>query len=77
MLTLYDVKELATALKPTLLDSLLAGGASAAIYLDPDIVVFDALDVIGELAERARHRAHAAHAGAAARATTASRPSTA
>ena len=52
MLTLYDVKELATALKPTLLDSMLAGGASAALYLDPDIVVFDAMDVIGELAER-------------------------
>jgi hypothetical protein len=52
MLTLYDVKELATALKPTLLDSMLAAGATAALYLDPDIVVFDELDVIGELAAR-------------------------
>ena len=52
MLTLYDVKELATALKPTLLDSMLEAGAAAALYLDPDIVVFDDLEFIGELAER-------------------------
>ena len=40
MLTLYDVKEFATAVKPSLLRTLLAGGAAAAMYLDPDIVVF-------------------------------------
>ena len=77
MLTLYDVKELATAVKPWLLRSLLDGGASAAVYLDPDIVVFDSLDGIGELAARARHRADAAHAGADARATAARPASTA
>jgi glycosyltransferase involved in cell wall biosynthesis len=44
MATYYDVTELATALKPFLLEALLDRGASAVIYLDPDIEVFTPLD---------------------------------
>src|SRR4029078_8441027 len=48
---IYDVKELATALKPSLLQSLVAREpADVAVYFDPDIEVYEALDDIGDLA---------------------------
>ncbi len=51
MATIYDVKELATAVKPWLLRTLLArGSAEAAVYLDPDIEIFAPLDDVAELA---------------------------
>jgi glycosyltransferase involved in cell wall biosynthesis/GT2 family glycosyltransferase len=43
MAAIYDVTELATAVKPWVFEHLFAGGASVAIYLDPDIEVFDSL----------------------------------
>jgi glycosyltransferase involved in cell wall biosynthesis/GT2 family glycosyltransferase len=43
MAAIYDVTELATALKPWMFEHLFSRGASAAIYLDPDIEVFDSL----------------------------------
>ena len=52
MITIYNVMELATALKPFLLRHLLAAGASSVTYLDPDIEVFAPLDDIGAAAER-------------------------
>jgi hypothetical protein len=39
LLSLYDAKEAATALKPALMRTLLDGGAGAVLYLDPDILV--------------------------------------
>lgn len=45
MATYYDVTELATALKPTLIRQLL-DDADVVMYLDPDIEVFDALDTL-------------------------------
>jgi len=50
MIAIYDVLEIATAVKPWLLETLLAGGADVVLYLDPDIVVYAPLD---ELVERA------------------------
>ena len=50
MVAIYDVLEIATAVKPWLLETLLATGADAVLYLDPDVVVYAPLD---ELAERA------------------------
>lgn len=44
MATIYEVTELATAVKPWVLALLLDRGASAAIYLDPDIEIFAPLD---------------------------------
>ena len=52
MATIYEVTELATAVKPSLLQLLLGRGADAAVYLDPDIEVFAPLDDLGELARR-------------------------
>jgi glycosyltransferase involved in cell wall biosynthesis/GT2 family glycosyltransferase len=43
MAAIYDVTELATAVKPWVFAHLFGRGASAVIYLDPDIEVFDSL----------------------------------
>ncbi|MEZ5286330.1 MAG: glycosyltransferase [Vicinamibacterales bacterium] len=51
---IYDTLELATAVKPVLLDWLLRDGRSAVMYLDPDVKVFAPLDRVFDLA-----RAHA------------------
>lgn len=50
MAATYDVTELATAVKPWAFAHLFARGASVAIYLDPDIEVFDALGPVESLA---------------------------
>lgn len=50
MAAIYDDVELATSLKPWLLRALLDRGAETAIYLDPDVEVFAALDEAAELA---------------------------
>jgi hypothetical protein len=50
MAAIYDVIELATAVKPTLLRHLLAEGGEPVTYLDPDILVFEPLDEIERLA---------------------------
>jgi glycosyltransferase involved in cell wall biosynthesis len=51
--TIYNVMELATALKPFLLRHLVADrGEASATYLDPDIEVFAPLDDIAGAAER-------------------------
>ncbi len=47
---IYDVTELATAVKPRLLAWLLAGGRDHIIYLDPDIKIYDTLAGIARLA---------------------------
>lgn len=47
---IYDVTELATAVKPRLLAWLLASGRDHIIYLDPDIKIYDTLDGIARLA---------------------------
>ena len=44
MRTSYDAMELATSLKPFLLDTLLEEGVSTVTFLDPDILLFDKLD---------------------------------
>src|SRR4051794_4940001 len=41
---MYDVTELATAVKPLLLRHLLAEGASSVLYFDPDIEFFAPVD---------------------------------
>ncbi len=46
MALLYDVTELSTALKPWALELLLDRGADVAVYLDPDIYVYSALDEV-------------------------------
>ena len=46
MALLYDVTELSTALKPWALELLLDRGAEVAVYLDPDIFVYSALDEV-------------------------------
>ncbi|HEY2093049.1 MAG TPA: glycosyltransferase [Thermoanaerobaculia bacterium] len=43
MAAIYDVTELATAVKPWAFEHLFARGASVVLYLDPDIEVFDSL----------------------------------
>jgi glycosyltransferase involved in cell wall biosynthesis len=43
MAAIYDVTELATAVKPWVFEHLFHRGASVVIYLDPDIEVFDSL----------------------------------
>jgi glycosyltransferase involved in cell wall biosynthesis len=50
MAMLYDVMELATAVKPSLLKTLLARGGEDITYFDPDIEVFTPLDDISDLA---------------------------
>ncbi len=50
MAAAYSVVELATAVKPFLLRTLLANGTDPVTYLDPDIQVFAPLDDISELA---------------------------
>jgi glycosyltransferase involved in cell wall biosynthesis/SAM-dependent methyltransferase len=50
MAAIYDVMELATAVKPQLLRFLLEEGAPAITYFDPDIEIFRPLDDIDELA---------------------------
>ncbi|HEY5159823.1 MAG TPA: glycosyltransferase family 4 protein [Gaiellaceae bacterium] len=50
MAMIYDLKELATAVKPWLLRTLLDGGADAAVYFDPDIAIYQPLEDIAELA---------------------------
>jgi glycosyltransferase involved in cell wall biosynthesis len=52
MTAIYNVMELATALKPFLLRHVLAAGAPSATYLDPDVEVFAPLDDIAGAAER-------------------------
>ena len=52
MTAIYNVMELATALKPFLLRHLLAAGAPSVTYLDPDIEVFAPLDDVAGAAER-------------------------
>jgi glycosyltransferase involved in cell wall biosynthesis len=53
MATIYNVMELATALKPFLLRHLVtAAAAPSATYLDPDIEVFAPLDDVAAAAER-------------------------
>ncbi|HKF62945.1 MAG TPA: hypothetical protein VKB42_16390, partial [Dongiaceae bacterium] len=42
----YDVLELATSIKPLCFEHLLAEEIDVAIYLDPDIVVFKALEAV-------------------------------
>lgn len=50
MAAIYDVVELATAVKPFLLRHLLREGGEPVTYLDPDILVFRPLDGIERLA---------------------------
>jgi glycosyltransferase involved in cell wall biosynthesis len=50
MAAIYDVTELATAVKPWGFEYLFARGASVVIYLDPDIEVFDRLGPLEQLA---------------------------
>ncbi len=51
MAAIYEITEFATSLKPWLLEHLLDRGATAVLYLDPDIVVFDRLDELARAAE--------------------------
>jgi glycosyltransferase involved in cell wall biosynthesis len=50
MAMIYDVTELATALKPWLLETLLGQGSEAVLYLDPDIQVFSSLQPLADAA---------------------------
>ena len=50
MAMIYDVTELATALKPWLLETLLRRGSEAVLYLDPDIQVFSSLQPLADAA---------------------------
>lgn len=52
MFVMYDVMELATALKPAMLMHALRSGASSAAYFDPDIKVYAPLDDVLETAHR-------------------------
>lgn len=52
MKTIYDVMELATALKPATLGMLLRSGARSAAYIDPDIRFYDSIVDVFEAAER-------------------------
>jgi glycosyltransferase involved in cell wall biosynthesis len=46
---IYDVTELATAVKPLLLRRLLYEGQSEVVYFDPDICIYDSLIEVGAL----------------------------
>ncbi len=50
MAAIYDVTELATAVKPFFLRLLLDRGADALLFLDPDVEVYAPLDELGALA---------------------------
>jgi GT2 family glycosyltransferase/glycosyltransferase involved in cell wall biosynthesis len=50
MAAIYDVTELATAVKPWVFQYLFDRGAAVTIYLDPDIEVFDSLSPLEPLA---------------------------
>jgi glycosyltransferase involved in cell wall biosynthesis len=52
MAAIYDVTELATAVKPWAFEQFFARGASVVIYLDPDIEVFDSLGPVEPLARQ-------------------------
>jgi hypothetical protein len=47
---IYDVTELATAVKPILLQRLLERDAAAVVYLDPDIACYDSIASVAPLA---------------------------
>jgi hypothetical protein len=47
---IYDVTELATAVKPLFLSRLLDAGTSHVLYLDPDIRIYDSLEPVVDLA---------------------------
>jgi glycosyltransferase involved in cell wall biosynthesis/2-polyprenyl-3-methyl-5-hydroxy-6-metoxy-1,4-benzoquinol methylase len=47
---IYDVTELATAVKPVLLRKMLDEGRDEVVYLDPDIRIYDSLDEVARLA---------------------------
>ncbi len=47
---MYDVTELSTAVKPLLLQRLLAEGAASVLYFDPDVQVFDSVESLWRLA---------------------------
>jgi glycosyltransferase involved in cell wall biosynthesis len=49
MAAIYDVRELATAVKPWLLRTLLSGSDSV-VYVDPDIEFFGSMDLVGDYA---------------------------
>lgn len=52
MAAIYDVTQLATAVKPWVFQHLFDRGASMAIYLDPDIEVFDSLGPLEPLTRK-------------------------
>ncbi|HYZ93853.1 MAG TPA: glycosyltransferase family 4 protein [Actinomycetota bacterium] len=52
MAAIYDLLELATAIKPWLLRHLIDAGASSAVYLDPDIEIFAHIDGVWDLASQ-------------------------
>jgi len=52
MALMYEVTELATALKPWALEALLDRGADVAVYLDPDIRVYAPLDNVEDAARQ-------------------------
>lgn len=52
MAAIYDVTELATAIKPWAFAHLFDRGASVAIYLDPDIEIFDSLGSLEALTQK-------------------------
>src|SRR5262245_36131306 len=49
---IYDVTELATAVKPRFLRYLLGEGRSDVIYFDPDIKIYSSLEHVSELARQ-------------------------
>jgi glycosyltransferase involved in cell wall biosynthesis len=51
MATIYDVMELSTAMKPWLMDYLLAQTGDPVAYLDPDMELFAPIDDVGGLAD--------------------------
>ena len=51
MATIYDVTEFATSIKPFVMKNLLSE-SNVVLYIDPDIVVYDRLDVLVERSER-------------------------
>ncbi|MDP9027749.1 MAG: glycosyltransferase [Actinomycetota bacterium] len=52
MIAMYDVTELATALKPAMLMHLVRSGADAAAYFDPDIRIYENVRDVFETAQR-------------------------